>query len=73
MVTIAVLPSCPQCVMTKKVMDRHGIEYDVRDLSIDEEIMARVKELGYSQAPVVFAGDKHWSGFRPDLIKALAA
>ena len=24
------------------------------------------------KAPVVIAGDKHWSGFRPDHIKALA-
>ena len=29
--------------------------------------------LGYLQAPVVVAGNEHWSGFRPDRIKALAA
>jgi len=28
--------------------------------------------LGYLQALVVVAGDDHWSGFRPDRIKALA-
>jgi glutaredoxin-like protein NrdH len=28
--------------------------------------------LGYLQAPVVTAGDDHWSGFRPDRIKALS-
>ena len=28
--------------------------------------------LGYLQAPVVVAGDSHWSGFRPDRIKELA-
>lgn len=28
--------------------------------------------LGYLQAPVVVAGSEHWSGFRPDRIKALA-
>ena len=27
--------------------------------------------LGYLQAPVVVAGNDHWSGFRPDRIKAL--
>ena len=27
--------------------------------------------LGYLQAPVVVAGNVHWSGFRPDRIKAL--
>jgi glutaredoxin-like protein NrdH len=28
--------------------------------------------LGYLQAPVVVAENDHWSGFRPDRIKALA-
>ena len=31
-----------------------------------------MKPLGYVQAPVVMAGDQHWSGYRPDLIKKLA-
>ena len=29
--------------------------------------------LGYQQAPVVVAGEHHWSGFRPDRVKAVAA
>ena len=28
--------------------------------------------LGYLQAPVVVAGNDHWSGFRPDRIKGLS-
>jgi glutaredoxin-like protein NrdH len=28
--------------------------------------------LGYLQAPVVVAGNDHWSGFRPDRIKVLS-
>ncbi|MDU3550696.1 MAG: NrdH-redoxin, partial [Actinomyces sp.] len=31
-----------------------------------------IKGLGYQQAPVVIAGEDHWSGYRPDLIKAAA-
>jgi glutaredoxin-like protein NrdH len=31
-----------------------------------------VKSLGYVQAPVVVAGEDHWSGFRPDKIKAIS-
>jgi glutaredoxin-like protein NrdH len=31
-----------------------------------------VMALGYLQAPVVVAEHDHWSGFRPDRIKALA-
>jgi glutaredoxin-like protein NrdH len=28
--------------------------------------------LGYLQAPVVVAGTEHWSGFRPDRIRAIS-
>jgi glutaredoxin-like protein NrdH len=28
--------------------------------------------LGYLQAPVVVTSDTHWSGFRPDRVKALS-
>ena len=42
------------------------------DISTDAEALARVKSLGYAQAPVVMAGADHWSGFRPDKIKAVA-
>jgi glutaredoxin-like protein NrdH len=31
-----------------------------------------VMALGYLQAPVVVAGNEHWSGFRPDRINGLA-
>lgn len=30
-----------------------------------------VMALGYLQAPVVVAGEEHWSGFRPERIKDL--
>ena len=36
----------------------------------DGEARDYVMALGYLQAPVVVAGDEHWSGFRPDRIKA---
>ena len=39
----------------------------------DAEAMAYVtQDLGFRQAPVVIAGDEHWSGFRPDNIKRVA-
>jgi glutaredoxin-like protein NrdH len=42
------------------------------DISLDSEARDYVMALGYLQAPVVVAGNEHWSGFRPDRIKALA-
>ena len=38
-------------------------------MCIRDSVMA----LGYVQAPVVEANGEHWSGFRPDRIKGLAA
>ncbi|MBW7057273.1 glutaredoxin-like protein NrdH [Paracoccus bogoriensis] len=65
-------PACVQCTATTRALDARGLEYDVIDLTQDDEAMARVTELGYRQAPVVIAGDTHWAGFRPDMISALA-
>jgi glutaredoxin-like protein NrdH len=62
-------PNCKQCDMTYKVLDSRGIKYEVTDITEDDTAYSYVKdELGYMQAPVVVAGDQHWSGFRPDLI-----
>lgn len=71
-VTVYTKPSCVQCTATYRALDSKGIEYDVLDLSQDEEALQAVKELGYLQAPVVVTDDEHWSGFRPDKISALA-
>lgn len=63
-VTVYTTPTCPQCEMTKKVLTKGNVEYTVVDLSADDLAMAEVKGLGYAAAPVVVAGETHWSGFR---------
>ena len=62
-----------QCNATYKALDKAGVEYEVIDIADDSEARDYVMALGYLQAPVVVAGDEHWSGFRPDRIKALVA
>lgn len=71
-ITVYTKPSCVQCNATYRALDARGIEYKVLDLSQDEEALEMTKSLGYLQAPVVIAGDDHWSGFRPDKIEELA-
>lgn len=68
-------PSCMQCTMTYRVLEKKGIEYTVVDITTNPAALAYVtEELGYSAAPVVVASDQdHWSGFRPDLIEKHAA
>ncbi len=70
-VTVYTKPACVQCAMTYKALDQQGLAYDVVDISADAEARDYVMALGHLQAPVVVAGDDHWSGFRPDRIKAL--
>jgi glutaredoxin-like protein NrdH len=72
-ITVFSKPACVQCDATYRALNKHGLEYTVVDISTDAEALESVKALGYQQAPVVFADGDHWSGFRPDKIKALAA
>ena len=66
-------PSCVQCTATYRALDKFGLDYQVVDLATDEKALTEVLALGYQQVPVVVDGDDHWSGFRPDKIKASAA
>lgn len=71
-ITVYSKPSCVQCTATYKAMDKLGLPYDVVDLAEDEAALTQILAMGYQQAPVVVADEQHWSGFRPDLIKATA-
>lgn len=71
-VIVYTLPSCVQCDSTKKYLDRKGIIYETVDLSQDPKAMEHVRELGYTQAPVVECESKHWSGFRMGELDGLA-
>jgi glutaredoxin-like protein NrdH len=53
------------------MLDKKFIEYSEIDISVDHGAYDMVKGLGYTAAPVVVAGDEHWSGFRPDLIESI--
>jgi glutaredoxin-like protein NrdH len=70
-VTVYTKPACVQCDATYKALDKRGIEYSRVDISADRQARLYVMSLGHLQAPVVVAGDDHWSGFRPDRIREL--
>lgn len=68
---------CMACRATKQFLERQGTEYEHVDVDDDPEALAYVQSLGAMAVPVVTVGDtdeqrRHWSGFRPDLIKELA-
>lgn len=72
-ITVYSKPACPQCTFTTRALDKAGATYQVVDITQDEQARQRVLEMGYMQAPVVVAGDQHWSGFRPDRLAALTS
>ena len=65
--------NCVQCDMTKRLMDKVGIEYDVVNISQNPEALDKLIELGYRAAPVVITENDSWAGFNPDKIADLAA
>ncbi|GAA4384950.1 glutaredoxin-like protein NrdH [Tsukamurella soli] len=72
-ITVYTKPACVQCNATYKALDKVGVSYRVVDITEEPDARDYVMALGYLQAPVVVVGEAHWSGFRPDRIKALAA
>lgn len=71
-ITVFTRPACGPCRATKVALDKLGLDYDVIDISVDDEARDYVMSLGHLSAPVVVAGDQHWSGFRPERIKDLS-
>lgn len=74
MIDVYSKPRCPQCTATYRKLKALGLPFNSIDVTEDADAAAFVRTLGYSQAPVVVVregGDikKHWSGFRPDLLK----
>lgn len=73
-ITVYTKPACVQCDAVFRVLDKMRINYRRVDISTDPQAREYVMALGYLQAPVVYAGpDSHFSGFRPDQLRALAS
>lgn len=71
-ITVYSKPACVQCTATYRALDKIGHDYTVVDISQDADARDYVMSLGHLQAPVVVVDGEHWSGYRPDRIKALA-
>lgn len=71
MVKVYTLPSCVQCDATKRFLKKNLIDFEEIKLQDDLQALEMIRGMGYTAAPVVMAGESHWSGFRPDKIEAL--
>ncbi|MFD3104610.1 glutaredoxin-like protein NrdH [Streptococcus agalactiae] len=70
-ITVFSKNNCMQCKMTKKFLDQHGADFE--EINIDEkpQKIEYVKNLGFSAAPVIEAGNVVFSGFQPSKLKEL--
>lgn len=66
------LPSCVQCLSTKRQLEKHGIAFIERDLTEHPDQADAFRAEGLTTAPIVQTSIGIWQGFRPDLIKQLA-
>jgi glutaredoxin-like protein NrdH len=64
---------CPQCEMTKTVLNGEGIEFNSINIEDDQAAYDYVvNELNLRQMPVVVVeGKEPFSGFRPDILITL--
>lgn len=58
--TLYTSSTCSVCPLAKKTMERAGADFTVVNLSEDEAAMARVKEAGLLQVPVVEKSTGEW-------------
>ena len=72
-ITVYTKPACPQCDATKRYLVKHHVPFAAVDVTREPAMYAYVQSLGYSAAPVIVTPTgEHWSGFRPDRLKAAA-
>lgn len=69
-VSVYSLPDCVGCAATKRALDKAGVEYDEIPLQEHPDLVARFKQQGLAQAPIVETSDgDRWAGFNPGKLK----
>ncbi|WP_315106316.1 glutaredoxin domain-containing protein [uncultured Microbacterium sp.] len=64
-VVVYTQPNCQPCKATLRRFNTAGIP--IKEVAADD-YRPLLKARGHQAAPVVMTGEKHWSGYRPDLI-----
>ena len=63
-ITIYSTHQCPFCIMAKKFMDEHNIDYENHFVDDNEEEREKmVKISGQLGVPVILIGDRAYNGF----------
>ncbi|MCR8968024.1 glutaredoxin-like protein NrdH [Streptococcus zalophi] len=70
-ITIFSKNHCIQCKMTKKFLTENQADFEEINLDENPDKIDYVKNLGFSAAPVIEAGDVAFSGFQPSRLKEI--
>ena len=71
-ITLYTKANCQPCRLSKRLLDDNEIEYEAVSVDDDPDTIEQLIALGHRQMPVVVVNDEeHWSGFRPDKVKAM--
>jgi glutaredoxin-like protein NrdH len=72
MVVIYSRVTCSPCASAKKLMDRWGIKYEVKDVDLDKGAAEELAtKYGYTMVPVIVSGDVVIAGNIPQEIAKL--
>lgn len=70
--TVYTTNNCQPCKMTKRHLDKMGLEFSEINIVENPEALAQLKAMGYTSAPVVVsATGESWSGFNPTKLNSL--
>ena len=68
MIKVYSKPNCMQCSFAKKYLNDKGIAFEEIDVFEDDEALAKLRDKGFSQMPVVDVNGDFHTGFRPDIL-----
>lgn len=72
-ITLYSRDKCQPCKATVRKFNKHGIPFRELNTSHNEAAAQFLRDAGFTEAPVVICTDgREWTGFRPDLIEAIA-
>ncbi len=62
MITVYSTPFCAPCDQLKQFLRQNGVEFDAKDLMMDEDAAERLEGLGIRSSPVLEVDGKFYSG-----------
>lgn len=72
-ITVYTKPGCQPCMAVARKLDALGAPYRKVDVIEDPDALDYIHGLGYTQAPVIVAGEHHRYGYSPDWLEWAAS